>query len=129
MGNFPAVGPQSGLPLVASTGVAGVAMINGTQTILSWTAPNDGNQHVLEMFVSKDVTATETGGACQCHWTVPGGAAATTNPYAGGQGAGGQSPAGAQLFLLAPGTTWALQQSSALTLGGPSVVNASIYAA
>lgn len=123
-----AAGVTAGLTApTGATPAAGVALINGTQTIVQWTAPADGNQHYLELAVSKDVTSAETGGACQCHWTVPGGAAATTNPYAGGQGTGGQSPAGATSFVIASGTTWALQQSSALTVGA-STVNAAFWA-
>lgn len=70
-------GPQdqptsSGLGLEASTPAAGTALINGTQTILSWTAPNDGQKHFASVTFASIVTSAMTGGACQLNWTFNG---------------------------------------------------------
>ena len=50
-----AVAPVFGL--LASTPAAGFALINGTTTILSWTAPADGKNHRLSVFASAHISS------------------------------------------------------------------------
>jgi hypothetical protein len=39
-----------------------VALVNGTQDIVTWTAPNDGNLHSVIFTYRENCTANETGG-------------------------------------------------------------------
>ena len=112
------------LVLQATTGVAGFALQNATPTIISWTAPNDGNLHRFIVICSLDVSSAETGGAVSLVCTPPGAGAQTTSLYAGGLGTG---PAyNTQERLVQPGTTVTVEQSSALT-GGAATVWAEIW--
>jgi hypothetical protein len=100
---------------VADTGLAGFALQNGTPNIISWTAPNDGQVHSVEVIESIRVTNAETGGATQEAYTPPDGNPITKASDAGGHGVGTFT----QRFtlLMAPNTTFTHQQSSALSLG------------
>lgn len=113
------------LTLVASTGIAGVALVNGTPTILSWTAPNDGQLHQVICFLDVNVSVAATGGAIQVNYTDPGGTAATLNPIGGGQGVGTHN--GAATVLVGPGSTVTVSQG-ALTVGAAKLY-AQIFAA
>lgn len=120
-------GPFEQVPSIikqADTGPAGVAMINGTVTILSWTAPNDGQGHRVSVVGDKHVTSNETGGAVTMGWTAPDGMAGTSTLFAGGQAAG---LFGSSLDrVVQAGSTVTVQQSSALTVGA-SVLFAQIW--
>jgi hypothetical protein len=123
----------SSLALQASTGPSGTALINGTQTFISWTAPNDGNLHRFITFTAKNVATTETGGQCRVTFTIPGVSgsnSAISTPYAGAQSNGAQLSAatGSLTGLIAPGTTISIIQSTALT-GGASTMFAEIWGA
>lgn len=116
----------NGTPLetkVASTGPAGFAMINGTATILSWTAPSDGLLHRVKILMVGHVTSGMTGGQIQISRVVPDGFANTVTVANGGTGAGGILNAGpgayddSASFLIGAGTTISLKQTSALTAG------------
>lgn len=109
------------LLLVASTGLAGVALVNGSPTLLSWTAPNDGQMHSVIAFGALQVSSAETGGAIGLGWTQPGGQviAAGTQMFAGGLTTGPQWIS--QQRLVAPGSTVTVAQSSALTVGAATV--------
>ena len=50
------------MQLVATTGVNGFALQNGTPTILTWTPPNDGQVHRVLLIAQENVTVAETGG-------------------------------------------------------------------
>jgi len=116
----------SSLSLQATTGLAGFALQDATPTIISWTAPNDGNLHRFIVICSLDVSSAETGGAVSLVCTPPGVGVQTTSLYAGGLGTG---PAyNTQQRLVQPGTTVTVEQSSALT-GGAATVWAEIWAA
>jgi hypothetical protein len=116
------------LSKVADTGNAGTALINGTATILSWTAPNDGNLHVAVLVVTLEVTSGETGGQVIFQITqLPGGHTPNFAPFPGGSGAGGYTFA-ASSFAVPAGQVAALKQNTALT-GGAAVVYAQIWAA
>lgn len=102
---------------VASTPVAGYTLINGTSTILTWTAPNDGKNHLAEVFYQLSVTSAETGGAIQSSYTAPDGNLGVSTALAGGSGTGRFTPNGPQMFILGPGQAININQSSALTAG------------
>ena len=107
--------PASAFQLVAATPQAGFALVNGTPNIISWTAPNDNQNHVVLVFGSLHVTTAETGGAISLNYAPPSGATSATLS-AGGSG-GGTFPFGSLPVVVGPGTTVSVQQSSALTLG------------
>lgn len=121
-GPYPAW-PVSVAPrVVASTGPAGVALVNGTPAILQWTAPNDGLLHRFFTIVSAAVTTLEVGGAVGVTFTPPGGQGftPTTSVLAAGLGVG--SAAGTLVSgFVAGGTTVFLNQTSALTSGAAKV--------
>lgn len=108
---------QPSLKKVAATANAGFALQNGTPTILTFTAPNDGQNHRYELYTEKHVTTAETGGAVQLSFTTPDAALGVSTFFPGGQAAGVFLPAGPQQILVGPGTTVTVSQSSALTVG------------
>jgi hypothetical protein len=116
----------AGLSLQAVTPVAGVALINGTQNILTWTPPNDGLLHQMLLMVTFHVTSGETGGQVGTAFTTPDSGAATfaSQVSAGGVGAGFGTFA--QGYFVLANTQFALKQNSALT-GGAAVVWAAIW--
>jgi hypothetical protein len=109
------------LALQASTGIAGFALQDATPTIISWTAPNDGNLHRVEIFASENVTSALTGGAVSGSIVSPaGGGAAQPQVIAANQGAGnhvGTVTGG----IVEPGSTVSVIQSSAVTAGEATV--------
>lgn len=110
-----------GMQNLASTGIAGFALVNGTPTILSWTSPNDGQMHRVELSFSMDVTSSETGGQLILSIPEVDGAASTHLVQAASQPAGvygNQSPG---IYATGPGQTITLSQASALTLGAAKI--------
>lgn len=108
------VSPQ--LQRVATTGLAGFALQNGTPTILSWTAPNDGQMHRAFLFVSESCTVAETGGSITWGFTPPTGVAKTgINVLAAGQAVGTYHFQDG--CILGAGQTVSIVQGSALTAG------------
>lgn len=110
----------SGLPIVAATPAAGVALTNGTPTIISWTAPNDGKVHETIIFAELNVTSAETGGQVTASVATPSGNADAKQMFAAGQGVGVYTPFAAsfpQIRMVAPGGTVSIFQNSPLTLG------------
>lgn len=102
---------------VAATALAGYTYINGTSNILVWTAPNDGVMHRMLLIGQIRTITAQTGGQIQLTFTYPDGSAtpnATIN--AGGSGVGFHGFTN-QTFLVAPGTTVTLAQSTAQTAG------------
>jgi hypothetical protein len=116
MAQMPSAQGSTVLPLQVSTGAAGFSLINGTQTILSWTAPNDGQLHRVLVGLSQHVTVAETGGTVTLTYTYPDGQAQTRTPYPGGSGTG-SSTQGPFYERVQAGTTVSIQQTTALTLG------------
>jgi hypothetical protein len=110
--------PVEPFQLLATTGPAGYALVNGTGAIISWTAPGDGNLHRIGYVTIMDVTSAQTGGAVQLQFTDPAGNANFHVIYAGALGTGDQfqSPS-FNLIPVAPGTTVTIAQSSAQTAG------------
>lgn len=125
--SFTPFGPQ--FVLAATSGLAGFALINGTQTFApSAAVPNDGQMHLFYVVVSLQVTSAETGGQVNVQHTDPQGNVHSFQVIAAGQGAGlsvGSSPISR---LCAPGTTVSVLQQSALTAGA-AVLNYEIWVA
>ena len=114
-----------GIAALAATPAAGFALQNATPNIITWTAPNDGVNHRVQIFGGKRVTVGETGGVVQVNATDPGGGAIARQLDPGGHVAGDFVYTAAQ-FLVQAGTTVTVQQSSALTVGA-SVTWAEIW--
>lgn len=117
-----------GLPIVAQTPAAGFALQNGTPSILSWTAPDDGKMHQFGVISVTHVTSNETGGGVEALYTSFTGASNThfttllsANLTTDTIGQGGTTLYG----IVAPGTAVTLQQISALT-GGAALVWATL---
>ena len=102
--------------LQATTGPAGFALQNGTPTVISWTAPNDGQLHRALFFGSMHVTAAETGGQVNFSYTLPDGTANGVTAAAGGAGTGPQNVFFYTVVVQA-GSTVSVVQATALTLG------------
>lgn len=128
--------PASNLALLASLGAlglqaniaaAGFSLVNGTQDIITWTAPNDGALHRFLVIAALDVTVAETGGQIVVNFTTPDNVASSGNQlFAGGRATGiAQSSVNAQVRA---GTTVAVHQQTALTLG-TALLWADIYGA
>ena len=105
--------------LVSTAGLTGTPLINGTQNILTWTSPNDGNQHRFQLLAERNVTSAETGGQMTLTSTIPGGTVFANVVAAGGSGVGIASLN--QIGTVAPNTTVTLAQTSALTVGACQV--------
>jgi hypothetical protein len=108
---------------VATTGMSGYVLINGTGTILSWTAPNDGRLHAVQVYTLMSVTSATTGGDLQITFTDP-----TNNPkntdwlYANRTVDDKSTDYPQWLHLLVhPGGTVTLTQNTALTAGAATI--------
>lgn len=112
-----AVNPSAVQPMTrrAVTPPGGVALINGTQTLVSWTTPADGQVHRFQVSGILSVSLAETGGQVLISFTDAAGNPATSTLFAAGQGAG---DFGASLDrVAAPGTAVTVSQNTALTAG------------
>jgi hypothetical protein len=107
--------------LLASTPVGGFALQNGTPTVFTWTAPNDGNNHRVLVFASLGVSSAQTGGAVTVQITDPSGNVGTHTLYAGGLGTGSSTGPGEFSMIVKPGSTVTVAQSSAQTLGAATL--------
>ena len=107
--------------LLASTGIAGFAKINGTPTILQWTTPNDGAMHRVVVLADETVTVAETGGGIGVVLTAPGGGVQTNTTiiFAGTKAIGTYHSIDG--MLVAPGTTLQITEGTALTAGTSTV--------
>lgn len=108
--------------VVATTDPGGTALVNGTPTLLTWTAPNDGHFHMVLVSASELVTVTTTGGIITAL------VAGNTLPLIGGSLGAGAIPyaSNGAVCLLPSGGTINIVQT-ALT-GGAAVVTATIMA-
>lgn len=110
----------SGLQKVIDSGIGGFALQNGTPTIASYTAPNDGNLHRVDVAHMLNVTSAETGGQLSIHLKNAAGVdQGSVEIHAGGLGVGWQvGEFGAQKpFAILPGWSITIQQDNALTAG------------
>jgi hypothetical protein len=107
---------------VASTGATGYTLVNGTGTIVSWTAPNDGNMHRVLIGGNLVVTSNETGGNISFSMTLPNGTSESGVIIPGAAAAGFYkvSSVGNGVFFIEANTTFSITQSSALS-GGAAV--------
>lgn len=121
-GGVPAWSPA--MTLLATTGTAGYALVNGTGTILSWTAPNDGQIHRVMVLLTSHVTSTETGGQINLAITAPDGVTGSPQIQAASQGAGVRSVISGA--IVEAGSTVTVTQATALT-GGAAVLWAEIW--
>jgi parallel beta-helix repeat protein len=113
-------GVTAGMALVDGTGDAGFALEDGTPTIVSWTAPDDGNAHQVVLIGALSVSSAETGGEVSLSAPLPNTATIVSTFFNGGQGqytAVGNFTAA----VIGPGTTVVLEQSTALTAGAATV--------
>lgn len=109
------------LGVLATTGDVGFPLQNATPTILTWTAPNDGNLHRVIVVGELVVTSIQTGGAVSLNFTDPGGTARIRTVWAGGLAAGYNNvPVGLQQ-VVEPGSTVTITQSSAQTVGAATM--------
>lgn len=114
----------SGGITIAETPATGVALINGTQTILTYTASATEGPHIIVAFVALKVVTTQlTGGTIKWSWTLPTGAVhtptATTN-IAVGTHVYAPTPTPAVRVLHA-GDAITLEQTVAMTAGAAKV--------
>lgn len=110
------------LTLRATTPAAGVALTNGTPTILSWTAPNDGQLHQAVVVCNMDVTSAETGGDVTVNFDLPNGTNTGFTIMPGGQAAGFNFGSAPQTSLLVKaGTSVVIAQYTALTAGAATL--------
>jgi hypothetical protein len=108
------------LQLVASTPETGFALQDATPAIVTWTAPNDGQQHYVMCMASEQVTSALTGGSVIGLITPPGGGSpAQPQALAAGQAAGNH--VGNFACVVGPGTTVTIEQGSAVTGGAATV--------
>ena len=113
---------SSGTGIVtAETSATGVALINGAQTILTATVPNDAKPHQAIVTVFKVVTAALTGGAVVMAVTDIAGTAFTLAIAGTAVGTYTHSSTTNSTFLLKPGTTVTVKQTTAMTAGAAKV--------
>ncbi len=105
-----------GMTLLAATPVAGFALQNGTPTIITWTAPNDGALHRVLVLTTLHVTSTETGGQVNLTATLPDGTAVSSNIVNSGQATGVIARASSACFAEV-NTAVSVVQQTALTAG------------
>jgi hypothetical protein len=114
--------PAPSMSLQAATPFAGVALVNGTPVILTWTAPNDGRLHRHLILASEDVLSAMTGGYVSVSFTAPDGAVFTYTLFNGGVASTGFN---GSLFtypvIVRPGTNVTVNQSTALTAGSATL--------
>lgn len=108
------------MQLQATTGVAGFALVNGTPTILSWTAPNDGLMHRVSLIAQENVTAPETGGQVNINFKDQQGSTQNRQAFAGGAGTGFTGGFTPMAFLVQAGQQVTVTQT-ALTAGAATV--------
>lgn len=109
----------------AATPVAGTALVNGTPTILSWTAPNDGLLHRVIVIAELTVSVNETGGNIAVVGTAPDGTVGNFQIYPGTQGTGAQNMSFC-VYIVQAGSTFSIKQSGSLT-GGAATLWAEIW--
>lgn len=117
------------LALAVSTAVAGYTLVNGTGTVLAWTAPADGLLHRFTVMANMHVTSAETSGQGQVTiaFTLPDGFATTHTLFNAGAGTGDNGQASVFTRVVQAGSTVTIAQATALTAGA-AVMWAEIWA-
>ncbi len=111
---------HAGFSLLAGTSLAGYPLVNGTGTILSWTAPDDGQLHRVSVAGSLNVNSAETGGLVQLVAVDPAGGTSYSEVAPAGAAAGSHVVA-TPIVIVGPGTVVAVKQESALTAGAATL--------
>ena len=126
---------RGGLTRVATTGTGGFALENGTPTILTWTAPDDGQLHTVIVAGYSQVTSAFTGGPVTLHRTALPWYNVVLNSsdgvgywmFGAGAGGGNDASSGIVVHTVQPGETITLTQDAAVTAGA-AVVYAEFWA-
>lgn len=118
MGVMPSIGPAGPMVRVATTGGSGFALQNATPTILTWTAPNDGNLHSFLVNFRCIVSSNETGGHVGFTFSSTGNG---INLNSGTEGAGDHSNESGNTWVAFPGETITVSQLTALSVGAATV--------
>lgn len=110
---------QTSLVLAATTGVSGYSLVNDTGTIISWTAPADGELHRYKIFAQQSVTSAMTAGELAIVFKSVDGTTETQQFSAGGFSDGVYGPGSFSWLdgLIEAGSTITLEQFSAMTAG------------
>jgi hypothetical protein len=108
-----------GIQVLASTENSGYALTNGTGAIISWTAPSDGNLHLVFLLGALNVTASDTGGQIGGHYTDVGGNVLDNVLLATSLTTGVQyfNNITRQLLVIKDGVTVSINQDTALSAG------------
>lgn len=115
-----AIGSSGQMMRVAS--VSNVALINGTQQLIQWTAPQDGQPHRAIVIVKVTITNATTGGQITSQVNAGG----ATQLLAATQAAAKFAPPSPGA-VLDPGDTISVAQQTAVTAGA-GTVSAEIWA-
>jgi hypothetical protein len=108
---------QTGMTQLAATAVAGYTFINGTGTIISWTAPNDGLLHRVSMYGYTHATATMTGGQVNFTFTDPSGTVFSAQEFVAGAVTTGNFQSNLIFIPVEANTTVSILQGTAMTAG------------
>lgn len=108
------------LAKVAATAAAGHALVNGTGSFLTWTAPNDGSNHRALLFLQSFASSGVAGGQVNVTATDPAGNAVNLTALSNNPSAGPHTP-GLTTVILEAGTTVSIVQQTALTAGTVTV--------
>jgi hypothetical protein len=120
--NGTAPGWTPALNQVATTGLTGYALINGTGNItgLSWTAPNDGALHRVMLVGAVVASGSPAGGAIVVSSTDPSDTARAAQAAFSAPSSGYNFPTEG-FYLIYPNTTFQVKQNSALTAGSATL--------
>jgi hypothetical protein len=114
-----AVAPVMGL--LATLGAAGFALQNATPSILSWTAPNDGQPHRVMVVGNENVSSATTGGQVNMTFFRADGSGSNSVPIFGGTVGAGYHAIGDNFAVVAPGQTVSIAQNTAMTGGAATI--------
>ena len=117
----PGLAAAAGIVKQAATAAAGYTLINGTGTVISWTAPSDGALHRFIIYATLYVTSAETGGEIEFTYTAPNGTNVTLELFSPNQGAGNVPPDNASLFVMEAGGTVSVNQTGGLSAGAATL--------
>lgn len=96
------------------------ALQNGTPTVITWTTPNDGNEHRAQVFASLNMSSGGTGGQLNFQWTYKGSQGSAVI-FAANATSGTHVPAISTLIMADPNTAVRIIQSTALTAGAGEI--------
>jgi trimeric autotransporter adhesin len=108
---------QPAIALLATTGINGYTLVNGTGNIITWTAPNDGNLHRVMVLASLTVTSATTGGQISISFTAPGGGVGGPTIFNASLSAATRAPSSPTTVVIEANTTISVSQTSAMSAG------------